>query len=114
LHKQNRRVIAAATPSPAVQAAIERAINYPITAPDRVLLDYDECAALLNCSKRTWQRIMQLGDGPPYIEVTTMRRGIMRRDFDAWLETRRRPSGSIKKRPRGRPRKLHQIDAAAE
>jgi hypothetical protein len=89
----------------------------PPPPPDHVL-EHRECSRRFNCCLRTWQRILAEGQGPPVIEISAHRRGVLESDFYAWLATRRRyardsvvpqPAAVEEppkpKRPRGRPRK---------
>ena len=67
-----------------------------------------EGAVRSNQSLRTFQRTIERGEGPPIIEISQRRRGILQADFEAWLLARRRPTPVLEvpaRRP-GRPRKL--------
>ena len=57
---------------------------------------------------RTFQRQIAEGKGPPIVEISERRRGILESDFEAWLLSRRRPvlEPPALRRGRGRPRKL--------
>ena len=73
------------------------------------VLCYDECAERANVVRRTFERAIAEGYGPPVVEITARRRGVLELDFNEWLLARRRPApGSLAsppaKRGRGRPR----------
>jgi hypothetical protein len=57
-------------------------------------------------SLRTFQRQIAEGKGPPIVEISERRRGILESDFEQWLLARRRPvlEPPELKRGRGRPR----------
>jgi hypothetical protein len=54
------------------------------------VLNYDECAERANVVRRTWDRIIENGKGPPSVEISARRRGVIDVDFEAWLLQRRR------------------------
>jgi len=56
------------------------------------VLSYDECANRSGTCRRTFERTIADGNGPPVVEISARRRGILETDFDAWLLARRRPS----------------------
>jgi hypothetical protein len=55
------------------------------------VLSYDECADRGGICRRTFERTIADGDGPPVVEISARRRGILETDFEAWLLARRRP-----------------------
>jgi hypothetical protein len=67
------------------------------------------CAERADQSLRTLQRQIAEGKGPPIVEISQRRRGILESDFEAWLLARRRPAPTLDvpvKRGPGRPRKF--------
>ena len=54
------------------------------------VLNYDECAERSGIVRRTWDRIIESGEGPPIVEISPRRRGVIDVDFEAWLLNRRR------------------------
>jgi hypothetical protein len=74
------------------------------------VLSYDECAGRAGIVRRTLERQIADGMGPPIVEVSTRRRGVIETDFEAWLLSRRRPTLAVPEfvaptGRRGRPRK---------
>ncbi len=68
-------------------------------------LSYDECAGRAGIVRRTLERAIAEGYGPPVIEISARRRGVLEDDFEAWLESRRRPTPTpTKQRRQTRPR----------
>ena len=69
-------------------------------------ISLQEGADRSNQSLRTLQRQIAEGKGPPILEISEWRRGILESDFEDWLLTRQRlvlePPAS--KRGPGRPR----------
>jgi hypothetical protein len=70
------------------------------------VISFAEGAERSNQSLRTFQRQIADGKGPPVIEISERRRGILEVDFEVWLLSRRRPvlEPPTPKRGRGRPR----------
>jgi hypothetical protein len=54
------------------------------------VLNYDECAERCDVVRRTWDRIIENAKGPPTVEISPRRRGVIDVDFEAWLLKRRR------------------------
>jgi hypothetical protein len=46
--------------------------------------------------RRTLERLLAVGEGPPTIQVSKRRVGIAESDLDAWLNSRRRVPSSLK------------------
>jgi hypothetical protein len=70
------------------------------------ILDMGECSDRLNVCLRTFQRVIERGEGPPVVMITRWRQGVLQSDFTAWLKSRRvGPEIAQMGRPRGRPRK---------
>ena len=55
------------------------------------VLSYDECAKLAGVCRRSIEREIADGKGPPVIHITSRRRGILEDDFNDWLLSRRGP-----------------------
>jgi predicted DNA-binding transcriptional regulator AlpA len=61
---------------------------------DSPLFSNNEAAAYLGLSIRTLPGLRRRGGGPPYIKLGGRKVGYLKRDLDAWLESRRRLSTS--------------------
>jgi predicted DNA-binding transcriptional regulator AlpA len=61
---------------------------------DSPLLSNNEAAAYLGLSNRTLPGLRRRGGGPPYIKLGGRKVSYLKRDLDAWLESRRRLSTS--------------------
>lgn len=73
------------------------------------VLNYNEAADRAGVVRRTLERLISEGEGPPVVAVSTRRRGILESDFETWLLSRRLRHTMIEsapKRGRGRPRKV--------
>jgi predicted DNA-binding transcriptional regulator AlpA len=71
------------------------------------VLNYNEAADRAGVVRRTLERMIACGEGPPVVAVSTRRRGIIESDLDAWLMGRRLRHSAIEAQPkRGRPRKV--------
>ena len=66
----------------------------PLMSTDSPLLSNNEAAAYLGLSIRTLPGLRRRGGGPPYIKLGGRKVGYLKRDLDAWLESRRRLSTS--------------------
>jgi hypothetical protein len=49
------------------------------------VISLSDGAVRSNQSLRTFQRTIERGEGPPIIEISKRRRGILESDFEAWL-----------------------------
>jgi hypothetical protein len=56
------------------------------------VLSYNEAAAQAGIVRRTLERLISVGAGPATIELSKRRRGVLDRDLEAWLLSRRRPA----------------------
>jgi hypothetical protein len=56
---------------------------------------YNEAAAIAGVARRTLERLIALGEGPPVIELSPRRRGILENDLIGWLHERRRPPRAL-------------------
>ena len=56
------------------------------------VLSYNEAAARAGIVRRTLERLISVGEGPTTVALSARRRGILERDFEAWLLKRRRPA----------------------
>ena len=54
------------------------------------VLNYNECAQQSGIVRRTFERPIASGEGPPIVEISLRRRGVIEADFEAWLLKRRR------------------------
>jgi hypothetical protein len=54
------------------------------------VLSYNEAAARAGIVRRTLERLISLGVGPPVIVLSARRRGILEADLETWLLQRRR------------------------
>ena len=54
------------------------------TATDYIL-GIAECADRANVHLRTFQRVIERGEGPPVVMISKWRQGILESDFTAWL-----------------------------
>jgi predicted DNA-binding transcriptional regulator AlpA len=59
--------------------------------PEDRVLSKQEVARRLGCSERNVDRLITAGEGPPLIQISPRRVGVLTSDFDAWLTARRRP-----------------------
>jgi excisionase family DNA binding protein len=55
-----------------------------------VVLTYDEAAEITGVARRTIERLISVGEGPVFIEISPRRRGILESDLIGWLHKRRR------------------------
>ena len=58
--------------------------------PEDRVLSKQEVARRLGCSERNVDRLVGIGDGPPMIQVSPRRRGVLESEFIAWLASRSR------------------------
>jgi predicted DNA-binding transcriptional regulator AlpA len=56
------------------------------------VLSYNEAAAKAGFVRRTLERLIADGEGPPVINLSPRRRGILDSDLTKWLLKRRRPA----------------------
>jgi predicted DNA-binding transcriptional regulator AlpA len=56
------------------------------------VLSYNEAAARAGIVRRTFERLISIGEGPAIVELSKRRRGVIDRDLEAWLLKRRRPA----------------------
>lgn len=65
----------------------------PPDAPDLdVVLTHSEAARLLRLSTRSLDRMVETGEAPPRIHLTSRRIGYWKRDVLAWLQARTSPA----------------------
>jgi hypothetical protein len=55
------------------------------------ILDLDEAAKRCGIVRRSLERIISIGEGPPVIRISARRRGIIDEDLDEWARGRRIP-----------------------
>jgi predicted DNA-binding transcriptional regulator AlpA len=66
------------------------------------ILNLNEFAARIGCSRRTIERAISRGEGPAITQVSERRIGVAEDDGDAWLSSRRRlPPGSKERAEKG-------------
>jgi predicted DNA-binding transcriptional regulator AlpA len=53
------------------------------------ILSYNECAYRAGIVRRSFERQIADGKGPPVVHVTARRRGVLEADFEAWILSRR-------------------------
>ena len=59
------------------------------------VLSYDKAAETAGFVRRTLERLIAVGEGPPVIHISVRRRGILDNDLEEWLLKRRRlPPGA--------------------
>lgn len=56
------------------------------------ILNFDECAQSANFTRRTLERLIACGEGPSVVHLSKRRRGVLEKDWEAWLNSRRRQS----------------------
>src|SRR5580693_6826103 len=54
------------------------------------VLNYDVAAEQSGVVRRTFERLISRGEGPPIVEISPRRRGVIDVDLEAWLLKRRR------------------------
>lgn len=54
------------------------------------VLSYDKAAETAGFVRRTLERLIAVGEGPPVIHISVRRRGILDSDLEEWLLKRRR------------------------
>jgi predicted DNA-binding transcriptional regulator AlpA len=69
----------------------ERNVIQAAELPEDRVLSKQEVARRLGCSERNVDRLITAGEGPPLIQISPRRVGVLTSDFDAWLAARRRP-----------------------
>ena len=63
------------------------------------VLTFDEAAKRASLARRSIERLLSIGEGP-LVRLGKRRKGILDRDLDAWLESRRIPApGEEKEAP---------------
>jgi predicted DNA-binding transcriptional regulator AlpA len=67
------------------------------------ILSYNECAERAGIARRSFERMIADGKGPPVVEITDRRRGVIEDDFNNWLLSRRRPVGIDPNPPKSGP-----------
>lgn len=85
------------------------------------VLTFDECSERAGFTRRTFERLLAMGEGPAVIALSARRRGVLETDFEAWIISRRHPAPGASatavaapldapaapvKPKRGRPRKV--------
>ena len=56
------------------------------------VISFEEAAGRAGFVRRTLQWMIDKGEGPTIVHVTSRRRGILEADFEAWLLSRRHPA----------------------
>lgn len=65
----------------------------PPDPPDLdLLLTLPEAARLMRLSVRSLERLAEVGEGPPRVQLTSRRVAFWRKDVVRWLETRTAPA----------------------
>jgi predicted DNA-binding transcriptional regulator AlpA len=65
------------------------------------ILSYDEAAKKAGLVRRSLERLLARGEGPPVIHLSVRRRGVLEHDLEAWLLSRRHaPPGETAPEPR--------------
>jgi predicted DNA-binding transcriptional regulator AlpA len=75
------------------------------------VLTFDEAAALATLTRRSIERHLSQGTGPATVALGKRRRGIIDRDMDQWLLSRRTPAPGEKSSPAGSPASTSDIPA---
>ena|SRR5947209_6581 len=65
------------------------------------ILSYEECAGRTNLARRSFERLISRGDGPPVVHISLRRRGILEADLENWILARRRAAPGEQTTPRG-------------
>jgi predicted DNA-binding transcriptional regulator AlpA len=60
------------------------------------ILSYNQAAARIGVVRRTLERLISRGEGPPVVDLSPRRRGIIASDLDIWIQKRRRPAPDSK------------------
>jgi hypothetical protein len=60
------------------------------------VLSLDQAAFRAGVVRRTLERLLAVGEGPPTIQVSKRRVGVAEADLEAWLNSRRRPLHALK------------------
>ncbi len=56
------------------------------------VLNLNEAASRSGIVRRTLERLISLGEGPSLVRMSARRVGVLEKDLDDWIMTRRRPS----------------------
>jgi excisionase family DNA binding protein len=56
------------------------------------VLTFDEAAKRASLTRRSIERLLSIGEGPATVSLGKRRRGILDRDLDQWLLSRRLPA----------------------
>jgi predicted DNA-binding transcriptional regulator AlpA len=65
------------------------------------VLSYDEAAKKAGLVRRSLERLLARGEGPPVIHISIRRRGVLETDLNEWLLSRRHaPPGEAASEPR--------------
>jgi hypothetical protein len=60
------------------------------------VLSLDQAAFRAGVVRRTLERLLAVGEGPPTIQVSKRRVGVAEADLEAWLNSRRRALPALK------------------
>jgi hypothetical protein len=61
------------------------------------VISFNEAAKRADLVRRTLERLISIGEGPPVIHLSERRRGILETDFHEWLLARRHPAPGASK-----------------
>jgi predicted DNA-binding transcriptional regulator AlpA len=62
-----------------------------MTTPS-IVLTYPQVCKRASITRRTLEHLISEGEGPAIIHLSSRRRGILESDFEAWLQTSRKPA----------------------
>ena len=72
------------------QEVFATADDPPLSADGKLVLSLDQAAMRAGIVRRTLERLLAVGEGPPTIQVSKRRVGVAEGDLEAWLNSRRR------------------------
>ncbi len=63
------------------------------------VISISEAANRAGIVRRSLERLLAKGEGPPLVHISERRRGIIESDFESWVISRRHPAPGDRHRP---------------